>query len=173
MSAAHPQLASPGGVTHPAVRRSRLQRHLGTAITAAVPLVLALGVALSQAKPNFALVAAGLVGVIGLMILMVNSRLEFTVTILAVYLGCLDGPVKGFAGGGNVIAVIRNVLIVAVCIGVLARLATKRDQIKLPELSGWVLAYAALVVVEALNPNTIGVLKILGGFRQQLEWIPF
>jgi hypothetical protein len=40
-------------------------------------------------------------------------------------------------------------------------------------MSGWVLAYGALVLVEAFNPNTHGILKILGGFRQQLEWLPF
>ena len=28
-------------------------------------------------------------------------------------------------------------------------------------------------LVEAFNPSTHGILKILGGFRQQLEWIPF
>jgi hypothetical protein len=36
-----------------------------------------------------------------------------------------------------------------------------------------VLAFVLLVLAEALNPNTHGALKILGGFRQQLEWVPF
>jgi hypothetical protein len=36
-----------------------------------------------------------------------------------------------------------------------------------------VFAFGALVLVEAFNPKTHGVLKILGGFRQHLEWVPF
>lgn len=35
------------------------------------------------------------------------------------------------------------------------------------------MTFVALVLVEALNPNTLGLLKVLGGFRQQLEWVPF
>ena len=30
-----------------------------------------------------------------------------------------------------------------------------------------------LVLVEAFNPNTHGILKVVGGFRQQFEWVPF
>ena len=29
------------------------------------------------------------------------------------------------------------------------------------------------VIVEAFDPKTLGLLKVLGGFRQQLEWVPF
>jgi hypothetical protein len=38
---------------------------------------------------------------------------------------------------------------------------------------GWVLLFVALVVAEAFNPSTHGLLKVVGGFRQQLEWVPF
>ena len=143
------------------------------ALTALIALALALAVTTSVPKPNLLLTAGVVLGTAALLTLMVSSRLEVTVTILAVYLGCLDGPIKGFTGGGNVVAVLRNILIIAVCIGALARLLSKREPIRLPPLSGWVLAFIALVMVEALNPNTVGTLKILGGFRQQLEWVPF
>jgi hypothetical protein len=36
-----------------------------------------------------------------------------------------------------------------------------------------VLAFVVLVVAEAFNPGTNGLLKVVGGFRQQLEWVPF
>ena len=29
------------------------------------------------------------------------------------------------------------------------------------------------MLVEAANPDTNGIAKIFGGFRQQFEWIPF
>jgi O-antigen ligase len=35
------------------------------------------------------------------------------------------------------------------------------------------LIFVALVLVEVANPGTRGILKIAGGFRQHLEWIPF
>ncbi len=35
------------------------------------------------------------------------------------------------------------------------------------------LAFVVLVLAEAFNPDTHGLLKIVGGFRQQLEWVPF
>ena len=31
----------------------------------------------------------------------------------------------------------------------------------------------ALVLAEAFNPHTLSLTKALGGFRQQLEWVPF
>ena len=173
MSAAQPHLAAPAGARHPEVSRRRRRDFLLRIAPVLVALPLALFVTLSWSNPSLGLTIAAVVGIVGLMTLMGNSRLQVTVTILAVYLGCLDGPIKGFSGGGNIVAVIRNVLIVAVVIGALARLGAKREPIRMPALSAWVFAYVALVLVEALNPNTIGVLKILGGFRQQLEWIPF
>jgi hypothetical protein len=44
---------------------------------------------------------------------------------------------------------------------------------KLPPLSGWILAFVATVALEAFNPKTEGILKDLAGFRQWLQWMPF
>ena len=63
-------------------------------------------------------------------------------------------------------------LIVAIALGMLTRLSRKRERVTLPPLSGWVLAFVAVVLVEALNPSTGGVLKAVGGYRQQLEFVP-
>jgi hypothetical protein len=49
----------------------------------------------------------------------------------------------------------------------------KRERLRFPALAGWVVAFVMLVVVEAFNPKTAGILKALGGFRQQLQWVPF
>ena len=64
-------------------------------------------------------------------------------------------------------------MIAAFCVGVLARIVVRREKIELPPLSGWVIAFVVLVLVEAANPHTFGILKVIGGFRQHLEWIPF
>ncbi len=172
MSSADLHLAAPGSV-HPAVRRRKLEDVAWRGLTVLLAALLALAIAGEVPKPNLAFTLGLIIGVAGLVTLMVESRLEVTVTILAVFLGCFDGPLKGFAGGGNSTAVVRNILVFAVVIGALARLGGRREPIRFPAMSGWVFAFVALVFVEALNPNTLGTLKILGGFRQQLEWIPF
>lgn len=173
MSGAGSNLTNAAALVHPAVRRRRIQDVLWRGLPVLAALALALYAGISVSKPNLPLTIGLIVGVLALITLMANPRLEVTVTILAVFLGCIDGPLKGFAGGGNATAVVRNVLVFGVVVGSLARLFSKRAPLRLPAMSAWVFAYVALVLVEALNPNTVGLLKILGGFRQQLEWIPF
>jgi len=158
---------------HPLVRRRKLEDRALWTLTCLGVLALALFLATIVQNPNVALVILGVVGLTVLIALIVEPRLELTVGFLAIFLGCLDGPIKGFGGGGNATAVLQDVLIAAVCIGALARLLSKHEPVRLPPMSGWVLTFVALVLVEAFNPNTLGLLKILGGFRQQLEWTPF
>ena len=100
---------------------------------------------------------------------MLSPRYEVSVVILALYLGLLEGPVKLGSGGHEPRPVVRDVLIFAVGLGALLRLVVKKERVRLPPLSAWVLAFVALVLVEAFNPNTAGLIKVLGGFRQQLR----
>jgi hypothetical protein len=134
--------------------------------------LVALGISLNVANPNLLLSFALACGAVGIVALMVSPRLEVTVAVLALYLGLLDGPVK-LLTANQAASSVRDVLIAAVSVGVLARLLAKRERLRLPPLSGWVLAFVALVLIEAFNPNTHGILKVVGGFRQQLEWVPF
>ena len=114
-----------------------------------------------------------LLGAVGVLALMLSTRYEVTVTLLALYLGLLDGPVK-LLSASQAASGVRDVLIAAVALGTIVRLLARRERVTLPPLSGWVLAFVALVLVEAFNPqHAAGLLKILGGFRQQLEWVPF
>ena len=55
----------------------------------------------------------------------------------------------------------------------LMRLALKRERVTLPPLSGWVLAFVAVAAIEALNPHNGNILKVIGGYRQELECVPF
>jgi len=104
---------------------------------------------------------------------MAVPRYEVTLTVVALYLGLLDGPVKLGSGSHTVGSAARDVLIASIAIGALGRLAVNRRRVELPALAVWPLVFVALVVVEAFNPNTSGLTKVLGGFRQQLEWVPF
>jgi hypothetical protein len=162
--------------THPAVvdRRIRELVLLGAAALAAVAIALA--VAISVRQPRLIVALALIAGATAVIALMLNPRLELSVALLGLYLGLLDGPVRlglGGAGGSEGVSAARDVLILAVALGAILRMAAKKEKLRLPPLSGWVLAFALLVLVEAFNPKTAGVLKSLGGFRQQLEWVPF
>jgi hypothetical protein len=170
MSAAH--AVAPVGRTHPAVRRRRTSRALliGGAVLAALGIAAALS--LSMKHPNFALVFGLIAGMIGISALVSITALEVSVAFLALYLGLLDGPVKNLSGS-QLASAGRDVVIAAVCIGALLRIVAKREQVKLPPLIGWVAAFVGLVLIMAFNPKTAGFLKVVGGYRQNLEWIPF
>jgi hypothetical protein len=169
-----PQALPPAaiGPTHPFVQQRRVGRGLRVALAGLIPLVIAAGVSVATPKPNLLLALGLVVGGLGVVALVSIGRLEVTVTVLALYLGLMDGPIKLFTAS-QAASSVRDVLIAAVSIGALVRLSAKRERIRLPPLTGWVALFVALVLIEAFNPKTTGVLKILGGYRQNLEWIPF
>jgi hypothetical protein len=173
MSLAPPRLTAPGAISHPAVLDRRIRDLTTLAVTALVPLAIGLAVALAVPRPNVLLAIAVIGGALVVLALMASSRLEVTVTVLALFLGLFDGPIKLLSGGGTATSTLRNVFIFAVAIGALLRLLVKRERIRLPPLSLWVLGFVVLVLAEAFNPQTGGFLKFLGGFRQQLQFVPF
>ena len=130
------------------------------AITAAVP------------EPNLLITAGVAIGAIGLMALAISTRYEITLALLALYLGLLDGVIK-LTTASQAASSIRDVLIAAISLGAVIRIVSRRERVHLPPLSGWVIMFVTLVLVEAFNPETKGLAKIAGGFRQHLEWIPF
>ncbi len=172
MSTPHLRLSSPIGGAHPAVLSRRIHDLLLVGATGLIPLVAALGIALELPNPNYLAVLGVTLGTLGVVALVVSPRYEVTLVLLALYFGLFDGPIKLVSASQGASA-IRDVLIAAISVGALARLAVRRERVRLPPLSGWVMAFVVLVLVEAVNPETKGVTKIVGGFRQQLEWIPF
>src|SRR5436190_11455410 len=169
--------SGPPGTAHPAVVDRRLRGLVLIGLAALVPALVALAIAVAVPHPNLLITLALICGVLGVVALMLHPRIEITVALLALYMGLLDGPIRlGFGGGGTGSvgwSAVRDAFIFAIALGAVLRMVAKREPIKLPPLSGWVLALVALVMMEAFNPKTGGTLKILGGFRQQLEWVPF
>jgi hypothetical protein len=138
-----------------------------------ITLAVSLGLTLEVPHPNIPLTLGLIVAVLGILMLIVSTRYALTLGLIALYLGLLEGPVKLGSGGGAVASGSRDVLILAISLGAVVRIMVRRERVRLPPLSGWVLAFTALVLVEAFNPQTRGILKVIGGFRQQLEWMPF
>ncbi len=150
------------------------RRHelLITLLAGAIPLMIALGIAVEVPNPNFFLAVGIVVGALGLVALAASVRYEVTLAILALYLGLVDGVIK-LETANQLVSSLRDIMIASICLGAVVRMVVRREKVRLPPLSGWVIAFVVLTLVGAFNPNTHGVLKILGGFRQQLEWIPF
>jgi hypothetical protein len=172
MSAPQAAVGGRTGRVHPSVRRRRLDRRLLVAAAVLAAFLLALGLSLTMPKPNFPLVFGLIVGVIGIVALASISRLEVSAAVLTVYLGVLDGPIK-LLSGSQLASSGRDIVIAAVSAGALVRIIAKRERIRMPPLSGWVIAFTALVLIEAFNPKTANFTKVLGGYRQNLEWVPF
>ncbi len=151
----------------------RVEDVLRVGVAGLIATGIALAVAVETPKPNYLVLLGGAALGVAIVALIVNTRLEVSVAVLALYLGLLGGPVKLGIGGHEVGSAMRDVVIGAVSIGAIIRLLAKREPLRLPPLFGWVLAFVAIVAIQAFNPATDGFLHIVGGLRQQLEWVPF
>jgi hypothetical protein len=158
---------------HPHVREQRRADFVLTALTAVIPAGLALTVTIVLPHASLLLVLAVIAGALGVVALVTYSRLEVTVTIVLLYLALLDGPVKMLVSSREATAGIPDILIIAVSAGVLVRMISRRERLTLPPLTGWVIAWVLLVLVNAFNPKTQSVLATLAGFRQHLAFVPF
>src|SRR5438105_5261160 len=161
-----------GAGLHPVVVSRRLRDLAVVSLGALIPVALALVVAAETPNPQPLSILIIMIATLGVFALVVSSRITITVAALGLYLGLLDGPVK-LGHPGHFTSALRDILIVAVGLGMIMRLAVRRERVTLPPLAGWVLGFVAIALAEGLNPNTGGILKSLGGYRQQLEWVPF
>ncbi len=174
MSSPYPHLAHRAGWGRPSVLGERTRERLLVCLGALIPVALALAISIEMPSPSIrlAVVMIGVaLGAVAVGALALSTRYAVTLTLLVLYLGLLDGPLK-LESPSRFISGIRDVLILAIAVGMLARLALKREPVTLPPLAAWVLAFVAVVFVQALNPHTDGVLKVIGGYRQQLEFVP-
>jgi hypothetical protein len=173
MSSLSARFASPLGSAHPVVFNRRVRELVLIGLSVLIPLSVALAISVRVSNPSVILLLAMSAGALGIVALVISPRYEATVVVLALYLGLLEGPVKLGSGAGQAGTALRDTLIFSIAIGAVLRILVKRDRVRLPPLTAWVLAWVAIVLVEAFNPNTHGLTKVLGGYKQQLEWVPF
>lgn len=119
--------------------------------------------------PALALVLGVLLA--GTLWLFLTERVTVAAIALMLYLGLLDGYLK-LSTGDQHVTLVRDVLLYAIVIGMLARTALRGDPLRLPPLSGWVVAYVAVVLVQIGNPANTGTLHTLGALRPHLEFVP-
>jgi len=100
-----------------------------------------------------------------------HRRVDRSLAALGLYLGLLDGYIK-LRTGSPWITLGRDVLVAAVAAGALFRALTSNKPLPLPPLGGFVLAFAALVIIEMFNPGGRDLPGSLAGLRQHLEFVP-
>lgn len=100
-----------------------------------------------------------------------TRRTLLALGILAVYLGALDGFLKLGTGSAG-ITFLRDAIILAIAVGALVRAQARGERLALPPLSGWVLAFVVIVLVQLFNPQAGTVAHSLAGARQHLEFVP-
>lgn len=95
-----------------------------------------------------------------------------TLGVLLLYLGLLDGFLK-LKTGLQVATLGRDILLYAIVSGAIIRFLIRKQAIRLPPLSGWVLAFALTVVVSMFNPGSAPIVgHALPSIRPHLEFLP-
>ncbi len=138
----------------------------------ATVLVIAATVVISIAAAGEVLLALLIFGGVVLCgVLLVSDRYQITLALLALYLGLVDGYVKlklntSWATLG------RDALLYAIVAGAFARAAVRRERIEVPPLTGWVLAFCAVVLVQVFNPANGSWSHSIAAVRPHLEFVP-
>lgn len=139
--------------------------------TAAILAALGLAVTAQLPTPTPISIVA-VIGVLSAAVWMLCSeRYEWTLVVLMLYLGLADGVLK-LVTDSQPITLVRDLLFYAICIGALIRMIVNRRPLVLPPLSGWVIAWVIVVLVQIANPHNGTLLHSVASVRPHAEWVP-
>lgn len=97
-------------------------------------------------------------------------RYELTLLLVMLYLGLLDGYLKLSTGIPN-ITLLRDVLLYAIVAGAAVRLLVAGRRIAVPPMTGLVIAWVVVVLVQVFNPGST-LAHGIQSTRQHLEFVP-
>jgi hypothetical protein len=117
------------------------------------------------------LVTGAVVAAVLLIWLFFSERHGLALVTLLLYLGLLDGYLK-LKTNSSTITLVRDALLYAIALGVLVRRILRRQPLTLPPLSGWVLLYTGVVLIQLLNPGDASLGHALASLRPHLEFVP-
>jgi hypothetical protein len=151
--------------------RTRVATPLGNLATAA--LLAAFGLAVTAQLPTpTPLTIVAVVGVLTATVWMLCSeRYEWTLVVLMLYLGLADGVLK-MVTDAQPITLVRDLLFYAIVVGAMVRAIVRRTPLVLPPLSGWVIAWCVVVLVQIANPHDGTLLHSVASVRPHAEWVP-
>ena len=158
--------AIPRALPRPASRTAIRQAAAGLLVAA-----VAVGLTVFVTERTAITGAAVVLGVAGTLWFATTRHTALALALLMLYLGLLDGYLK-LASGSNLVTFVRDVLLYAIVVGLLVRATVQRKRLPLPPLSGWVIAFVVLVLVQIPNPHGGTLVHSLAGVRQHLEFVP-
>jgi hypothetical protein len=91
--------------------------------------------------------------------------------LLVLYLGLFDGYLK-LRTNNDLATLGRDVLLYALAAGALLRATSRDEPLRWPPLSGLVIAFVAVCLVQVLNPGSSGYLRSIAALRPHLEFVP-
>ena len=100
-----------------------------------------------------------------------SERYTLTLAALTLYLGVVDGYLK-LKTGSEYATLARDVLLYAICLGLVARAVVRREELRMPPYAAVLVAYVLLVLVQLANPETGGLGRGLAALRPHLEFVP-
>ncbi len=151
----------------PAWKQSRLPALVGAAALMAAGLLLM--VRLPTTEP-IAIVSAAGVGLVAIW-MFTSARFEVTLAVVMLYIGLADGYLK-LKTGSSLATLGRDFLLYAIVAGALVRWAIKGQEVDRPPLTGWVLAWIAVVLVQVFNPENGTLSHSISAIRPHLEFVP-
>jgi hypothetical protein len=148
-----------------------LLKPLGAAATAGI--VAAFGLLVTMQLPHVtalsALVAILVLGVAAWMFF--TERYEWSLGVLILYLGMVDGYLKLSTGSSHA-TLLRDLFFYAIAAGAVIRAAVRHQQLRLPPLTGWVVAWVFVVAVQLFNPDNGTWSHSISAVRPHAEWVP-
>jgi hypothetical protein len=151
------------------------ERGLRQRIAGVIPMALAavIGIALAYHSPNPSYKGAfAAFGVFAVSVWMLtNAKTHVTLAVLMVYLAVADGVIKNVSGSPNA-TLGRDLLLYAIAIGVLLRKSRRGEPFEAPPLTGWIIAFVAVVAVQLANPADESFSHSLASVRPHIEFVP-
>lgn len=144
---------------------------IGQALTGLAVAACAAGVTYLATSRTTVLGVAALVVIVGTLWFAATRHTPLALAVLMLYLGVLDGYLK-LASGSNLVTFVRDILLYGIVAGQLIRAVARGTRLERPPLSGWILTFVVLVVVQLFNPADGSLSHSLAGIRQHLEFIP-
>src|SRR5438270_4410121 len=103
--------------------------------------------------------------------LLLSERYELTLGVCLIYLSLLDGPVRLLSGSSSA-TLGRDIVLYAIVLGALMRVALRKDRVTLPRFTGFVLAWIAVCAMLIANPADVSITHAIAGLRPHLEFVP-
>src|SRR6476469_441072 len=103
--------------------------------------------------------------------MLTSAKTHVTLAVLMVYLAVADGVIKNLSGSPNA-TLGRDLLLYAIAIGVLLKKIHRKEPFSAPPMTGWIVAFVAVVAVQLANPANESWSHSLASVRPHLEFVP-